>query len=748
VRYIRVVRWRGHFLAILLGIGALFALGSVGAYAADARSACATADALLDAGDLEGAGTVYRQLTDPCGAAGLEVIAQRQQAARAIATDAQLLLGGADPTRFEQAAPLVELALALDPENLIAARARTALPAPSEPALCEAAAARLSSGEIDTADAMYTEAAKFEATKKCGESGQARVAQIRAESFPSRLAGAVTGSLVPWLEIAAIVIALILAISVIWSSNLRDPLRPTGRSARFARPLGYGAFAASAVAVITLLIGALGRERYSVAILGRSLEWALGHQAWMGAFIVISAAVGAALLSWEQSDRRRLAFTVATGSTDLDVADLTAVIASEFSALAGGTPKGVERVPAPELSESPVATVLELSPNAVVAAAISIWKALTPGIDLTVATHIHVPKVGGPIAVVTLSRGRRELGRQVIDAARFGGDDLEDTRDIATAVAAWVLMQIRPAITDQVRLYGAQRWASVALTAMAGHRPQGEPAHRLLTRAVGADPEYLLARFGLVKSRLRDSELADDAYVDSWREFLTKLPSEYANLPLGWRAKYSFGAALANRAQLAVVNGAPDQADRTAKALKEIDSLIALLTPWQDHDGPIHGRRAPALAAGQSLTDRDLALRLLYLAREGRDAVSVSHAVATASTGGDPLAEAQRILEQPARAGAWARYNRACAFGVVYSYTIGLSEPDGDPKWLTESLDCLQVAFEEPNLVGHAKSDPSLRHVVASTEYLRMFPPPPRPSAWHRFTGSIARSWRAVFSTA
>ncbi|PVU82803.1 hypothetical protein DDP54_07025 [Cellulomonas sp. WB94] len=689
-------------------------------------------------GELAQARSLYALLDATCAERGVAAIEEREKTAARLAAVGQALMDETPPRPDDARGP-ISIALALDPQNTVAQAVDEALDAAAAPSLCSAAAARLAAGEIDTAAALYAAAAGVESTKECGELGTAEVARLRAESPPQRLTAAISGTLLPWFEIGAFTVAVIMVLGVVGSTLIRDPLKPRKKSVGRLRAGALIAFGGAAVAAAALLVGALGHGTDVVVLSSEVRRWAAGHTQASGAALVLLLGTGTALLAWAEADRRRLAFQPATGSKDADLSDLTALVAAEFSAFAGGAPMSIVRQPATELIESPVATVLKLSSNTAVTAAITIWKMLTPGIDLTVSTHVHWPASGPPIAVVTLTRGRSELGRQVINGGDYADKDRATSmRDLATAIAAWVLMQIRPAIADPVRLYGAKRWDSVARTAVASRRLYTDPtARRLLVQAVESNPENMQAQYGLVRTRLAGKSITDNAYVEGWGSLLQMLPPDYLDLPLGWRARYAYAAALGNRAQQAVREGAGDMADRTGESIAALDELKDLLEPWEsEEDGP--GR---ALGAGQSVKDRPLALTLLNLVREAREAMSVSNAIAT---GADPLAVAEQIRSVPAAPGPTPQYNRACAYGVAYDFTVTVDRPEGDTTWLTEALSCLQSAFEDPTLKGWARSDPCLHGVVASPEYRDLFPPEPADAAPTRSLGSLlvaVRTW-------
>lgn len=725
-------------IAIVAG-GIVASTSSLATATEGGPGACDVADALVTAGELDTARTLYALLDAACATRGVAAIEEREVAAASLAADGQALVNEIPP-RPAEAREAISLALALDPHNAVALAVDETLGGTDLPSLCSAAAERLAVGEIDTAAALYAAAAGATLTKECGELGVAEVARQRAEALPQRVSAAISGTLRPWLEIAAFTVAVIAVLGVVASALIRNPLKPRKKSAGALRTAGLVAFGAALVAAAAILLGALGEGTDILVVTSEPRRWAADHVAVSGGALVVLSGMGTALLAWSEADRRRLAFRPATGSKDADVADLTALIAAEFSAFASGAPMSILRLPATELVESPVATVLKLSSNTAVTAAITIWKALTPGIDLTVSTHVHWPVNGPPIAVVSLTRGRVELGRQIIS----GGDyaDLKNAttvRDLATAIAAWVLMQIRPAIADPVRLYGAKRWDSVARTAVASRRPFTDPtARRLLVQAVESNPENMQAQFGLIRTRLAGRSITDSAYVDAWGSYLQALPAEYADLPLGWRAKYAYAAALGNRAQQSVRDGAPDMAGRTTESIGALDELKVVLLPWRDRGDDGSG---PDLAVGQSAKDRGLALNLLNLVSEAREAMSVSNAIAV---GGDPLAVATRIRSEPADPGPTAQYNRACAYGVAYDFTVTPKNPKGDTVWLSEALACLQSAFENPTLKGYANSDPCLHEVVASSEYQALFPSEPEDVAQARTLWSLLvaiRSW-------
>ncbi|CAN5349940.1 hypothetical protein BH11ACT1_BH11ACT1_01480 [soil metagenome] len=730
----------GCVLAVAVVACGLVLPTSSSARAADAGpSACDVADGLVSAGELAKARSLYALLDAACAARGVAAIDERQSTAARLAAEGQALMNETPP-RPDDARGVLSIALTLDPKNAVAQAVTEALDAANAPGLCSAAAARLAAGEIDTAAALYIAASGVKSTKECGQLGTAEVARLRAEAPPQRLTAAISGTLLPWLELGAFTVAVIMVLGVVGSMLIRNPLKPRKKSLGRIRAGALIAFGGAAAAVAALLVGALGHGTDVVALSGEIRRWAADHTQASGAALVLLAGTGTALLSWAEADRRRLAFRPATGSKDADLPDLTALVAAEFSAFAGGAPMSIVRPPAAELIESPVATVLKLSSNTAVAAAITIWKVLTPGIDLTVSTHVHWPASGSPIAVVTLTRGRSELGRHMINGADYADKDHATTmRDLATAIAAWVLMQIHPAIADPVRLYGAKRWDSVARTAVASRRASTDPtARRLLVQAVESNPENMQAQYGLVRTRLSGRSITDNAYVDGWGSLLRMLPPDYLDLPLGWRASYAYAAALGNRAQQAVRDHADDMADRTAESITALDELKELLQPWRKREGDGSG---PALGVGQSIKDRALALNLLNLVSEAREAMSVSDAIAT---GADPLAVAGRIRAVPADPGPTAQYNRACAYGVAYDVTVTGDHPGGDKTWLSAALTCLQSAFEDPTLKGYAGSDPCLRGVLASPEYRVLFPPDPTDTAPTRSLGSLLvalRTW-------
>ena len=188
-------------------------------------------------------------------------------------------------------------------------------------------------------------------------------------------------------------------------------------------------------------------------------------------------------------------------------------------------------------------------------AALSIWKTLTPGVDLTLSVHLHSDDddQANVVALVSLRRGSRALASQTINGKLLRVDGgAVNLRDVATVIAAWVWMSLSASLSQPERLYGATQWPSVAAGAVAARRDlASDSARRLYELAVSSDSDNMAARFGLVGVLLTTGGLAEQRTALAELELLAPEhgpPPGWFHLPLGWRARYSRAAALGDLA--------------------------------------------------------------------------------------------------------------------------------------------------------------------------------------------------------
>lgn len=724
--------WAGRVtLAGTLSFLSLLLMG--GAIRTESLTPCAAADQSVTSGKLASATSLYEVLGNVgCARQGRRTVETLRQGAAGLVMQAREKIAQGTAESIAGGRKLAGLALALDPENTAAKSITDQATPPVPEALCRAAEKLIAQGDLDTATRLYNVAKAGEATKVCASEGLAGIAETREQGLPQRVFGLVSGGLNPWLQAALLVALGMLVLSMV-VGNLVDP-RFTSRAWRivWVRRSVLGGMWISGGAIVTFAV------LFVVQALGHTgPPWPPSLEArgvWLvGAAFVFSLCVGAAFVI-----RPRLAFKSFTGTKDLDAADIAALVSAEFSQMCMGAAAGVDQVRDSDLEASPFAKTFDLVKNPVATSLLSIWKTLTPGIDLSLSAHVHQPDTNNLVAAVSLRHASRTIASESINLKALTDHDNANFHDLATAVAAWVIMQLK--LTNP-RLYGASRWQSLALTAIAARRqPTDEAVRPLLAKALNHDGQNLAAEFGLATAWLRqlDTDQGGEDYkrviktLNKVRRDLSQPATDY--LPLSWRVDYSYVVAVANWMQLKLRNAGTSPAQRKAATKWDDEKMgpnesdvSAVVGNLRIKLGNVCGGKKPE--GGLVDSDVGLARHLLALTLAADRAIKVTQAAIEMKSLGTIL---RPLLKEEAGPVPRVQYNLACAFGAVYSEFRALGGPSQaqdfflfdvyfggqqGTKWLAESIRCLRVATEDPNLAVVAQMDPYLEDVLKSSEY-------------------------------
>lgn len=245
-------------------------------------------------------------------------------------------------------------------------------------------------------------------------------------------------------------------------------------------------------------------------------------------------------------------------------------VTAEFLALTTAPSEGVDVVATSDVVDMPVDGISLVPGGSILKAVIEVARRALPSSRLTVEGVLTNPKDARPSVNVRLRRGSRVLRAATVPAELFvesasGSRTLAERqaqwRDLATGVAAWLLVEVggvRPRSVE--RLYGARRWESVALVAIAARREASGAtgtALALLDRARDIDQTNLAAVFSHVSLRARVVRTDDAGAAATYlrvAEDLERLRRARVQRnggvepvdPLQWRIQYAMAAAFLN----------------------------------------------------------------------------------------------------------------------------------------------------------------------------------------------------------
>lgn len=490
---------------------------------AAAESPCDPGFALVLAGKLNQAELLAKApALEDCGLTAMIA------AARARATE---LYEKAQNASGDEKATLIAQAAAIDADNDDIKKLAAELKNPDQPKICGTADDALARGEWTLAESLYLAASKTEAGKACGEAGVAAVAQARAEDAGQRVTNLVAVDAVPVLTIGAICVLAGLILGAVLRAQW---------SAGAAWILGLATLLLLAAWLVARPI-----PSPSVGIL-EALIW------------IFAAAFGFALACYVR--RSRPIQISISGSDDT----LGPLVADAYARIAGQDSKGVSYVAGTDIKTDLLAAAQSQLSNPVAKALADIWSKLTSflGSDVRVVLIADSAETAAQAdqppptmaALVRLNDGAKRSAarleaKELISAT---STDLENKRQMATLIAAWLLIQYTTPDSKR-RLYGADSPLSLALTIAAGEKAAKQDmagALDLYQRAMAAQDANLAAIYGALSAQLDLRAKSDERVRVIAR--LTGLEDEihtnFAGLPLEWRVKYTIAAADTNDA--------------------------------------------------------------------------------------------------------------------------------------------------------------------------------------------------------